>query len=185
MSCESNVAVNLLFHYYKTTTLGFFGRRGHVAVLCLNFLAVDFSTNPLMIMPLAVSFLPLISLPLLPPFAPSPPLPYYLMIRRVIARLKWISKLGLITFFSTDLLFFFFSPFPSPLLHIRCSFLFWGITASVSMIHRFLNRTGAERRPSVCASVRMHKLKKHWRYTFSDVFAGICNMYGQTTACIH
>lgn len=36
---------------------------------------------------------------------------YYLMIRGVITWLKWISKLELITFFSTDP---FFSPFPAP-----------------------------------------------------------------------
>lgn len=47
---------------------------------------------------------------------------YYLMIRGVIAQLKWISRLGLITYPSKDLFFLFF-PFSPPWLCIRCSFL--------------------------------------------------------------
>ncbi len=57
------------------------------------------------------------------------------MIRGVIARLKRISKLGLITFFSTDLVFLLLFSLFLPLRSPSGVPFFSEVTASVSMIH--------------------------------------------------
>lgn len=121
----------------------------------------------------------------LSPFFLLPPLPYYLMIRGVIAQLKRIPKLGLITFFSTRLFFVVFSPpffslFPplrSTPLHIRCSALFRKVNASVSTIRQASQFSKPRRCRELWASLHMHKLKAQMmnpNTVPSHRFADIC-----------
>lgn len=95
-----------------------------------------------------------------PPFTPSTPLFYYLKITGVIARLKQISELRLITFLSTGP----FRPvFPSPRLHIRWSFPFKGNRLCLDDSPHATVWTSQVRRRTlqfVCQYTCMHKLKK-------------------------
>lgn len=92
---------------------------------------------------------------LFPSFLPSPRLllsSTTWWLEEVIAQLQWITKLGLITFLSTDLfVFFLFFPFPSPSLHIRalCSFSY---PPRLALIHRFFTaRVPKDRCIGTCA----------------------------------
>lgn len=89
---------------------------------------------------------------------PSPPYSNYPMIKGVIARLKRISKLGLITFFSTNRFSFsprfFFSITPDQVL-----LSFWRYPTQLVWVHpccSFLNLASSEKDSPVCLSLHMH-----------------------------